>query len=146
MITLAILKQMESDGVAGLKVDENAFWEQAPLQSDGEPLEGVWLVTRSGDASNSPKGHNLHSTVDFYVAFNDKTKTEKVQEQILTWIIENPGFCELTGTVGENSYDFENVRIRPSTTPENFVVSQNGLVVKMASATIIYDLKTERSQ
>lgn len=140
MITLAMLRQMESDGVAGLKVDKDAFWEQAPLQKDGEPMQGVWLVTRSGDASNSPKGYNLHSTVDFYVAFNDKTKTEQIHAEILKWMTKNPGFCELSGAAGANSYDFKNVRIRPTTTPENFVVSQNGLVVKMASASIIYDI------
>lgn len=32
MITLAILEQMASDGVAGLKVDKDFFWEELPLQ------------------------------------------------------------------------------------------------------------------
>lgn len=140
MITLAILKQMEADKIDGVIVDETAFWEQAPLASDGNPLEGIWLVTRGGDASNAPKGHNLHSTVDFYVAFNNKVEAEKVQQDILQWIIKNPSFCELVGSAGGIDYKFYNVRIRPTTTPENYVVSQNGLVVKMASATIIYDI------
>lgn len=140
MITLAILKQLEEDGIAGLEIDKNAFWEQAPLLKDGQPCEGVWLVTRGGDASLAPKGHNLHSTIDFYVAFNNKPKTEQVHQEILKWLLKNPCFCELVGSVGSIDYDYKNVRLRPETTPQNFVVSQNGLVVKMASATIIYDL------
>ncbi|WP_407457166.1 hypothetical protein [Fibrobacter sp.] len=140
MITLAILNQMEADGVADLVIDSNCFWEQAPLLKDGKPASGVWLVTRGGSAMNSPKGYNLHSTVDFYVALANKPKTEYVHQQILEWIINNPCFCELTDSVGGITYDFKNVRIRPTTTPQNFVVTENNLVVKIASAEIIYDI------
>lgn len=140
MITLAILKQMVADGVADLVIDQNCFWEQAPLQKDGNPTSGVWLVTRGGSAMNSPKGLNLRSTVDFYVALANKPKTEDVHRQILEWIMANPCICELTGSVGGTTYDFSNIRIRPTTTPANFIVTQNNLVVKIASAEIIYDL------
>lgn len=140
MITLALLQRMVNDNVAGLVIDKNCFWEQAPLQKDGSPASGVWLVTRGGNASNSPKGLNLRSTVDFYVALANKPKTEEVHQQILKWIIQNPCLCRLTGSVGGATYDYTNVRIRPTTTPQNFVVTQNNLVVKIASAEIIYDI------
>lgn len=140
MITLAILEQMASDQVANLVIDENAFWEQAPLTKDGNPAQGIWLVTRGGDATNSPKGLNLKSTVDFYVAFANKPKTEEIHQKILEWIIANPCLCELSGTVGGTTYSFKNIRVRPTTTPQNYVISQNGLVVKVASANIIYDI------
>lgn len=140
MITLAILKQMADDEVADLVIDQNCFWEQAPLQKDGSPASGVWLVTRGGNASNSPKGLNLRTTVDFYVALANKPKTEEVHQKILEWIINNPSLCELSGSVGGTTYSFTNIRIRPTTTPQNFVVTQNNLVVKIASAQIIYDL------
>ena len=141
MITLAILQQMVEDGVADLEIDKNCFWEQAPLQKDGSPASGVWLVTRSGNAMNSPKGHNLNSTIDFYVALANKPKTEDVHQQILEWIIENPCFCEMTGSVGGTDYSFYNVRIRPTTTPQNVMVTGNNLVVKIASAQLVYDIK-----
>ena len=140
MITLAILEQMVSDGVADLEVDKDCFWEQAPLQANGKPASGVWLVTRGGNASRSPKGLNLRSTVDFYVALANKPKTEAVHQEILEWIISNPCFCELTGSVGGTIYSFANVRIRPTTTPQNFVVTENNLVVKIASAELVYDI------
>lgn len=141
MITLAILKQMVDDGVADLEIDKNCFWEQAPLQKDGSPASGVWLVTRSGNAMNSPKGHNLNSTIDFYVALANKPKTEAVHQEILEWIITNPCFCEMTGSVGGTDYSFYNVRIRPTTTPQNVMVTGNNLVVKIASAQLVYDIK-----
>lgn len=140
MITLALLQRMVSDNVADLVIDKNCFWEQAPLQKDGSPASGVWLVTRGGNASRSPKGLNLRSTVDFYVALANKPKTEEVHQQILEWVIHNPSLCRLSGSVGGATYDYTNVRIRPTTTPQNFVVTQNNLVVKIASAEIIYDI------
>lgn len=141
MITLALLKQMVDDKVANLVIDKNCFWEQAPLQKDGSPASGVWLVTRGGSASNSPKGLNLRSTVDFYVALANKPQTEAVHQEILEWIIKNPCICELTGSVGGVTYNYYNIRIRPATTPQNFVVTQNNLVVKIASAELVYDIK-----
>ena len=140
MITLALLEQMVSDNVADLEIDKNCFWEQAPLQKDGSPATGVWLVTRGGNASNSPKGLNLRSTVDFYVALANKPKTEEVHQEILEWLIMNPCICELSGSVGGTTYKFTNIRIRPTTTPENVVVTQNNLVVKIASAQLVYDI------
>ena len=140
MITLALLSQMVQDGVANLAIDENCFWEQAPLQKNGSPAQGVWLVTRGGSDMNSPKGLNLRTTVDFYVALANKPKTESVHQQILEWLIANPCFCELVGSVGGVTYNYKNVRVRPTTTPQNFVVTENNLVVKLASAEIIYDI------
>lgn len=140
MITLALLEQMAKDGVAGLTPDKDFFWEEAPLQKDGKPAQGVWLVTRGGNASSSPKGLNLRSTVDFYVALANKPKTEAVQQEILQWILANKSFCNLSGSVGGTTYSFSNVRVRPTTTPENYGATENGLIVKIASAEIVYDL------
>lgn len=140
MITLALLQQMVADEVADLVIDQNCFWEQAPLQKDGNPASGVWLVTRGGNASNSPKGLNLRSTVDFYVAFANKPKTEAVHQQILEWLIHNPSICNLSDSVGGTTYSFSNIRVRPTTTPQNYMITENNLVVKIASAEIIYDI------
>lgn len=139
MITLALLKQMEVDNVADLTIDQNLFWEEMPLQKNGKPATGVWLVTRGGNAGDA-KGHNLHCTVDFYVALANKPKTEAVHQEILRWIIANPCFCELSGTVGSTTYAFSNIRLRSVTTPQNYGATENGVIVKIASAEVIYDL------
>lgn len=139
MITLALLEQMVKDKVADLTIDKDLFWEEAPLQKDGKPASGVWLVTRGGDAGDA-KGRNLHTTVDFYVALANKPKTEAVHQRILEWIIANKCFCELSGSVGGTTYSFTNVRIRPTVMPQNFGATENGLIVKIASAEVIYSL------
>lgn len=139
MITLALLEQMVRDNVADLTLDKDLFWEELPLQRDGKPASGVWLVTRGGTAGDA-KGRNLHTTVDFYVALANKPKTEAVHQRILEWIIANRCFCELSGSVGGTTYSFSNVRLRPTVTPQNFGATENGLIVKIASAEVIYNL------
>lgn len=139
MITLALLEQMVRDNVADLTLDKDLFWEELPLQRDGKPASGVWLVTRGGTAGDA-KGRNLHTTVDFYVALANKPKTEAVHQRILEWIIKNRCFCELSGSVGGTTYSFSNVRLRPTVTPQNFGATENGLIVKIASAEVIYNL------
>lgn len=140
MITLALFRKIAADGVAGLVKDTDFFWEEAPLQKNGDPANGVWMVTRGGSSYDSPKGFNLRATVDFYVAFPNRVKTEAVQETLLKWILANPSICELNGEVGGERYSYSNIRLRPTMTPQNMGVTANGNIVKTASAEIIYDL------
>lgn len=139
MITLALFEQMAVDGVAGLTKNQGFYWEEMPLQSNGSPAQGVWLVTRTGDASRSRKGLNLQTNVDFYVAYKDKVKTEKAQRDILDYFLKNQCFCDLSGSVGSTSYSYSNIRVFPTSTPQNDGVTENGLIVKMASFKLVYD-------
>lgn len=143
MIALAILQQMDKEQVAGLKLDKDFFWEELPLQRDGKPAQGVWIVTRGGSNINTPKGINQHSTLDFYVAFQNKAKTEATHAMLLGWIRDNLTICELSGTVAGGSYHFTNIRIRPTTTPQNFGATENGNIVKFASVEVIYDTSND---
>lgn len=139
MIALAILQKMNKDGVAGLTLDKDFFWEELPLQSNGKPAQGVWIVTRGGSNQNTPRGLNQHSTLDFYVAFANKAKTEATHAEILSWIRQNMAICELSGNVAGGSYHFSNIRIWPTTTPQNNGATENGNIVKFASVDVIYD-------
>ena len=139
MITLAIMKQMEADGVAGLEIDKGFYWEEAPLQKDGNPAQGVWIVTRGGSSINTPHGKNQATTIDFFIAYNDKTKTEATAAAIAEWIRANLGICKLSGTAGSSQYAFENIRLRQTTTVANYGVTQNGIIVKAISAQVYYD-------
>lgn len=140
MITLAIFEKMAADQVAGLTRNKNFYWEEMPLQSDGSPAEGVWLVTRGGDLSQSRKGLNMATTVDFYVGFSNKVKTEETHRAILEWILANKYICNLSGSVGGTTYSYSNIRIQPVTSPENSGATGNGTIVKIASARLIYDI------
>lgn len=141
MITFAVLKEMIDGGAIDLTLDKNAFWEQAPLQKDGKPASGVWVITRGGDASRRPKGLNLKTTVDFYVALANKPKTEKIHKDILDWMLKHPCLCKVAGSVGGVDYEFYNIRVRPTTTPQNIMITENNLIVKIASAELVYDIK-----
>lgn len=141
MITLAILKKMTDDGVAGLVLDKDVFWEELPLMKNGKPAQGVWLVTRGG-VQGGHKKLNQRCVVDFYVAYNNKVKSEYVQKQILDWIVANKCFCNLNEDASDSlpyGYAFSNVRIFPETTPQNQGITENGMIVKMASARLVYD-------
>lgn len=151
MITLALYQQMLKDGVAGLHQGQattgqdearNFFWEEAPLQLNGKPACGVWLISRGGDISQSHKSLNMRHTVDFYVATGDKYTTEQIHQQIRQYLTKNQCFCLLSNDAGGINYRFSNVRIRPTTTPENAGASDNGLIVKIASALLVYDDET----
>ncbi len=140
MITLALFNQIATDGVAGLTKNEDFYWEEYPLQKDGKPPAGVWIITRGGDASAGRRGKNLQTTVDFYVCYDNKAKTEATQQAILDWLLQNASICRLSGSAGDIEYDYQNVRIRPTTTPENAGMTINGNIVKIASARIVYNL------
>lgn len=151
MITLALYQQMLKDGVASLHEGQrkgnqddarNFFWEEAPLQVDGKPASGVWIVSRGGDISATHRGLNLRTTVDFYIATRDKTITEQIQQQIRQYLTKNICFCQLSSDADGEKYQFSNVRIRPASTPENAGATENGLIVKIASALLVYDDET----
>lgn len=141
MITLGLFHKMVADNVASLTKDKNFFWEEAPLQHDGKPAKGVWIVTRGGDITQSRKGLNLRTTVDFYIAFSNKAKTEATYSTIEQWLRANKSICELSGSITgtEYSYSYKNVRIRPTQTPQNAGVTENGLIIKVASVLLVYD-------
>lgn len=139
MITAALLIKMTED-IPGLTLDKNAFWEELPLQRDGTPAYGTWIVTR-GSAQGDAKAINNRSIADIYIALKDKTKTEAMHSTISQWIRNHRTICELSGTVGDSRYDFTNIRIRPATTPTEYGATTNGAIVKLASAEIYYDIK-----
>lgn len=140
MITLALFEKMVADGVAGLTRNKDFFWEEIPGQHDGTPANGVWLVTRADTISNTHRGLNLRTTVDFFVVTNNKVRTEQILQQIRQYITTQRYFCELSGSIGGVDYHYENVRVRPETTPAN-EGAVNNMIVKMASATLVYDDK-----
>lgn len=148
MITLALFDRMVEEKVAGLiggdeDTNRNFFWEEAPLTVDGEYSKlasGVWLITRPGYIDGTKKGLNLKTTVDFYVAFKDKVRIEEVHQTIRHWLTENRYICSLSSRPGDTiNYQFSNIRIQPTTTPQNSGVTENGVFIKVASALLVYD-------
>ena len=141
MITYAIMKAIADAGTAGLTIDKDFYWDQEPLQANGKPAQGAWLLSRGGSNVDTTKGLNQRVTIDIYVAYNDKTKTEATLKAIADWIRNNRVICELNGTASGSSYAFTNVRITPATTPQNVGLNAtNGQVIKTVSADIVFDI------
>ena len=141
MITYAIMKAIADAGTAGLTIDKDFYWEQEPLQANGKPAQGAWLLSRGGSNIDTTKGLNQRVTIDIYVAYNDKTKTEATLKAIADWVRNNRVICELNGTASGSSYAFTNVRITPATTPQNVGLNAtNGQVIKTVSADIVFDI------
>ena len=138
MIAYAILKQITED-IEGFELDTNCFYEELPLSSGGKPAQGVWVVTRGGSIRNTAKGLNQRATLDFYVAFANKIQTDSAHQAISKWLRDNPTICELEGQVSKGTYDFTNIRLFPTSTPQNFGATENGVIVKFASVDVIYD-------
>lgn len=141
MITYAIMKAIADSGTAGLTIDKDFYWEQEPLQANGKPAQGAWLLSRGGSNVDTTKGLNQRVTIDIYVAYNDKTKTEATLKAIADWIRNNRVICALNGTASGSSYAFTNIRITPATTPQNVGLNAtNGQVIKTVSADIVFDI------
>lgn len=141
MITYAIMKAIADAGTAGLTIDKDFYWEQEPLQANGKPAQGAWLLSRGGSNVDTTKGLNQRVTIDIYVAYNDKTQTEATLKAIADWIRNNRVICALNGTASGSSYAFTNVRITPATTPQNVGLNAtNGQVIKTVSADIVFDI------
>ena len=141
MITYAIMKAIADAGAAGLTIDKDFYWEQEPLQANGKPAQGAWLLSRGGSNVDTTKGLNQRVTIDIYVAYNDKTKTEATLKAIADWIRNNRIICALNGTASGSSYAFTNIRITPATTPQNVGLNAtNGQVIKTVSADIVFDI------
>lgn len=146
MIGLALLTKMERDGVASIELDKNAYWEEAPLFLDGKPAQGYWAITRGGTTTNSTKGLNLNETIDIYISLAHKAETERAHQSILEWAQANPSICRLSGDVEGVAYDYVNVRPRITSTPQNYAITPNGLVVKVASIEVYYDINTKQEK
>ena len=140
MITLALFRYIAEQGVAGLEADVNFFYDELPMQLNGKPASGTWLVTRGSLAGDSGRPRNIRSIADFYVALPNKAEAAKIHSEILAWVRSTKTICSLSGEVGGVAYSFANIRIWPTTTPENVGITENGNLVKMASVQIIYDI------
>lgn len=142
MLTIALVKQLAED-IEDLVLDVNLFCEESPIKPDGTFSEGVWAVSRGGQIQNNPHSINLHSIIDIYVAFNDRVKIETTHRAISEWIQTNRTFCTLSGSVGGIEYELNNIRIRQTSTPQNGGITENGVLVKVASLEAYYDIKNE---
>lgn len=135
MVTLHLLKLLEDEGFG--VIDTNLFWEEVPLDSNGDPLDGVWIVTRGTEISRTNVGQQAF---DIYARYANKLTTASKLEDILKYLQEAYGeVCELPDVPPYSASVYSNVRIEPVSSVENVGTDENEKIVKLISGIIRYN-------
>lgn len=132
MITLHIAKLLANEGFGTLETD--IFWEDAPLDSRGNPIDGIWVVPR-GPAVNRFTVHT--QGFDIYARSKNKVTSSKKLEDILDYLQDAfAEVCELP-LVPPHSYTrYYDVVIMPVTGIENVGTDEQEKVVRVISGEI----------
>lgn len=133
MVTLHLLKLLENEDF-GI-IDTDLFWEEVPLDVDGKPKEGVWIVTRGAPVTRFNVGVQAF---DIYARYSDKLTTATKLESILTYLQEAFGVCDLPTVPPYSLANYTNVSITPTSGVENAGTDENDLIVKVISGEINY--------
>ncbi len=135
MIALNILKLLEQEGFG--TIDTDLFFEEAPLDQQGKPKQGVWIVERGTDVNRL-----IHQTQNFdiYSRYANKLTGYRKLEDIFDYLQRAYGeVCELPTVPPYSDTVYTNVRIQPTSSVENVGTDENGKVVRSISGVIRYD-------
>lgn len=135
MITLSILKELENEGFG--TIDSDLFLEEAPLDTQGKPKNGLWLVTRGSTVSRT----NVEiQSLDLYSRFTNKLTGHTKLAEALEWLQEAYGdVCTLPAVAPYTTQTYTNVRIFPTSSIQNAGVDENGKIVRVISFDVYYN-------
>lgn len=142
MITLHIGKLLEDEGfgvlaLTGNEANAEIYWEDIPLDSQGNPKNGVWVVTRSSTVSRLQTGVQAF---DIYARYSNKITTANKLEGILNYLRDAYGeVCELPTIPEYSETVYRNVSIEPVSSVENVGSDVNNKIVKVISGIIRYE-------
>ena len=88
MITLHIAQLLSEEGfgtlaLTGNETNPEIFWEEASLDRQGNPRNGVWVVTRPSEVSRLNTGVQ---SFDIYARYPNKIKTHQKLKDILSYL------------------------------------------------------------
>lgn len=134
MVTLHLAKLLADEGFG--TIDTDLFWEEASLDSQGDPKEGVWVVTRG---SAIDRFNSSIQAFDIYARYANKITTQQKLQDILDYFWEIQGEnCTLPTVPPYSNIQYTNVRIFPTSSIENAGTDDNGKIVKVISGEIRY--------
>lgn len=114
MILLSLLKQLELDGFGTLHTDDakgDLFYEVAPLGKDGEPLSGMWIVSRTGDVTRFNIGIQ---PFDIYTRYSNKLEGGQKALEVLEWLQSKyDQYCELPAVEPYFNHGYSKVILTP---------------------------------
>lgn len=136
MITLHILKLLENEGFG--TIDTDLFFEEAPLNKQGKPEQGVWIVER-GTAIT--RFNHTSQNFDIYSRYTDKLTGYEKLNDILDYLQESYGeVCELPEVPPYSNKEYKNVRITPTSSVENVGTDENNRIVRAISGAIQFNI------
>lgn len=139
MISLHIAKWLEDEGFG--TIDQDIFWEEVPLDPNGKPYDGIWVVTR-GSALN--RFNTTTQQFDIYSRYANKITGSLKLEQILEKIMEAYGdVCTLPTVPPYSLTIYDNVRLRPVSGIENVGSDAQDKIVRVISAEVQYNIEGE---
>lgn len=129
MITLSILKELENEGFG--TIDTDLFFEEASLDSKGNPKNGIWIVTRGSAVSRV----NVEiQSFDIYTRYSNKLTGHQKLQEILEWLQEAYGdVCTLPACPPYTTQTYKNVRIFPTSSIESAGFDENNKLVRVIS-------------
>lgn len=135
MITLSILKELENEGFG--TIDTDLFFEEASLDSKGNPKNGIWIVTRGSAISRV----NVEiQSFDIYTRYSNKLTGHQKLQEILEWLQEAYGdVCTLPACPPYTTQTYKNVRIFPTSSIESAGFDENNKLVRVISFEVYFN-------
>lgn len=135
MISLHIAKWLADEGFGTL--DTDIFWEEAPLDSQGNAKDGIWVVTRSTPLS---RFNVTTQSFDVYSRYANKLTGSQKLESILERLQDAYGdTCELPAVEPYSSAVYTDVRLRPVSGIENVGSDDQDKIVRAISGEVQYN-------
>lgn len=139
MVSLHIAKLLEDEGFGTLETD--LFWENIPLDSNSNPVDGLWVVTRG---STLDRFNTTTQQFDVYSRFSNPLTGSKKLEGILEFLKEAYGeVCELPTVPPYSLTIYDDVRLRPISGIENVGVDAQEKIVRLISGEVQYNIRGE---
>lgn len=134
MITLHIAKLLADEGFGTL--DTDIFWEDAPLDSNGNPKDGVWIVPRGAEVNR----FTIHTQqFDIYSRNKNKVTGSKKLEDILNYLqTAFEEVCELPTVPPHSLTRYYDVTITPVSSIENVGTDDQKKVVRVISGQVTF--------
>lgn len=136
MITLSLLKQMQTDGIG--TIDSDMWHLEIPLDTNGVPRNGLWVLPRGAPVSR----FNVNiQPIDIYFRNTNKNTSMKKAKKVLDYLQEAySDVCELPAYLPIFTDTYTNVTIEPTSGLEYVGEDGNGKLVFVISGEIRYNV------
>lgn len=133
MVTLHIAAWLAQEGFGTL--DQDICWEEEPVDMDGKPRDGIWIVSRG-----TPYGRYIKTQAfDIYTRYSNKLTGSAMLEAILERLQNAYGdTCELPTMEPHSTATYTEVRLMPTSGIENVGSDAQDKMVRVISGEVKY--------